>query len=241
MEDDYKNELRALCKGNLKFLCKEVLGFKDWDDNLHGDMAKWLKSTGKKKLVLVPRGHLKTSIVTVGYTIQCLLNNFEERILIMNAVWDFARDVLAQIQDFMTVKSALPQLFGTFNGPTSTWTRDKITVSQRTKATGKEPSISTAGLETVLTGRHYDRIVLDDLVNRENITTKEQIEKVVKRYRDCLDLLDPGGELVIVGTRWASTDLYGQIMASEMSSINGIALPTTEDRAAWRQKLPDWH
>jgi len=229
--------LQRLCRTSLKFLCKEVLGMRDWDDKLHGDMEHFLKTSGKKKLVLVPRGHLKTSIVTVGYTIQCLLNDFNSRTLVMNAVWDFSRMVLGQIQDLLTHKSPLPDIFGPFSNADTKWTRDEITIAQRTTAVGKEPTIKTAGLETSLTGWHFDRIVLDDLVNRENITTPEQIEKPIKRYKDCLDLLDPGGELVIVGTRWSGSDLYGHLMKNEMRSINSHLTPNDEERAKWRSYI----
>jgi hypothetical protein len=211
-----------------------VLGMDQWHDPLHNQIQDLLKKPGGEKLILVPRGHLKTSIVTVGYVIQQIVTNPNIRVLIMNGVWDFSRIVLSQIQGYMTDKSILPAIFGPFNTPDSLWTRERITIAQRTKGTAKEPTITTAGLETSLTGMHFDLILLDDLVNPENVTTKEQKEKVLARYRDCKNLLDPGGKMVVVGTRYATDDLYGQIIENEAQTMNGHLFTGAEDRAQWR-------
>jgi hypothetical protein len=227
-------QVRGLCRKRLKFLCKEVLGMDQWHDPLHNQIELALDAPGNEKLFLVPRGHLKTSIVTVGGAIQQILRNPNIRILIMNGVWDFSRKVLWQIQDLLHDKSQLPAFFGPFNTPQATWTRELITVAQRNSAVAKEPTITTAGLETSLTGLHFDLVILDDLVNPENVTTREQKEKVLARYRDCKNLLDPGGKLWVVGTRYATDDLYGHILANESRSINGHVLKDAEERAGWR-------
>lgn len=208
-----------------------------WYDPLHGEMARFLKESGSSKLILVPRGHLKTSIVTVGYTIQTMLNNPNCRILVMNAVWDFSRKILDQIKGYLTTKSVLPDLFGQFDGRGSSWTTDAITIAQRESGTPKEHTIETAGVESSLTGNHYDYIVLDDLVVRENVGTRDQLEKVVTRYKDCLDLLDPGGKITVVGTRWHTDDLYGRLLRDEAKSLNFKPINTEIERTEWRKLL----
>ncbi len=71
------------------------------------------------------------------------------------------------------------------------------------------------GVEGNLTSQHYDIIILDDLVNKDYINTAEQIEKTIDFYKECLNLLEPNGELIIIGTRWDDKDLYGYIMDAE--------------------------
>lgn len=229
-----KAVLAAECRKNLKFLCKEVLGMQQWEDALHNDLLKFLESSGGQKLILMPRGHLKTSIITVGWTIQQMLRNPNIRILINNAVWDNARKILNQISEYLTYKSALPMIFGQFKSPRCRWTQDEIEIDQKTSGTGKEATITTGGIETARTGLHFDLIIHDDLVERNNVGTKEQIQKVITFYRDSLDLLDPGGTMVVVGTRWALGDLYGHILESEIGSINGQKLEGRQ----WRELVP---
>ena len=59
---------------------------------------------------------------------------------------------------------------------------------------------------------HNSHIIADDLINREFVTTPEQVEKSVLYFKDLLDLLDPDGKLEIIGTRWAHHDLYSWII-----------------------------
>jgi hypothetical protein len=230
-------KLQLAAKTDLRFLCKHILRMDDWD-TLHDDLAKVLEHSDSRKLILMPRGHLKSSVITVGWVIQQILRDPNIRVLISNAVWDKARAFLAQISGYLTDKSALPQLFGPFQTPQGRWTRDEIEIAQKTKTSIKEPTISTAGLEKSLTGYHYDLLVMDDLVDATNITTKEQIEKVKAFYRNSLPLLDPGGRIVTVGTRWAISDLYDDLITQQATVINGHKLTTPEERLDWRKWIP---
>jgi len=59
---------------------------------------------------------------------------------------------------------------------------------------------------------HNSTIIADDLVNRDYVRTQEMVEKSILYFKDLLDLLDPDGELEIIGTRWSHMDLYQWII-----------------------------
>lgn len=222
-------------QNNLRDLCVAGLGMTEWDRDLHGWVQKALEAPGKEKLFLLPRGHLKTSIITVGWAIQQVLKDPNKRILINNAVWDNARTILYQISEYLTTKSDLPFFFGNFKNGQVRWTADHLEIAQKTSGTKREATFSSGGVESAKTGMHYDIIINDDIVVRENVTTAEQIEKVVNFHRDCYALLDPGGVMIDVGTRWAMNDVYGQILAGNMSSMNGYVFKSEEEKLDWRK------
>jgi len=228
--------LKKRCQTDLRFLCKTILGMKDWDDSLHGDLVRELNLPDRNKLLLIPRGHLKSSIVTVGWSIQQVLINPNTRILLTNAVWDLSRKFLREITGLLQDKSPLSDIFGQFNGKGSKFTEDEITISQRTIGTVKEPTIQTGGVEKAVTGAHFDIIIHDDLVEENNIGTPEQIQKIIRFRQNCLDLLDPGGIELIIGTRWAMGDLYGFLIENEMTSLNGKPVSPIQ-RSKWRELL----
>lgn len=232
-------KLRHLCRTNLKFLCKEILEMDKWDDTLHDDLQRFLSYSGSHKLLLIPRGHLKSSIVTVAWAIQQILINPNLRILIRNGVWDQSRKFLKQVSAYLG-GGTLPKIFGDFYNKDKTWTKEEIEINQRTLKTGKEPTITTAGLETALTGLHFDLIIDDDLVNQQNTTTKEQIQKVIEVYNDSHSLLDPGGGHVVIGTRWSNKDLYGNLLTSDTRSINGLEVPFNSGVDVWREVYQRW-
>jgi hypothetical protein len=212
---EYSNaveQIKELCKTNLKFLCREVLNFRDWD-TVHDEIAEFLELNDDKcKLIMIPRKHLKSSMVTVGKSIQWILRDPNIRILIGNAVWDVARNFLYQIVGFMEGKSELTALFGDFKS-IKRWTRDEIEIKQR-KVSLPAPTIATTGVGGTQTGQHYDKIILDDLVGRENIGTPEQIEKVKDFYKDCLNLVEEEKDVFVLGTTWTQDDLYNDLRQS---------------------------
>src|SRR6185295_7640825 len=97
-------EVRDACKNSLHFLCTQMLGFQDWD-KVHDDIEKFVNRKSRKKMILIPRGHLKTSVVTKAFSIQQVLRNPNVRILIANQVWDKAREMLYEIKQMFTDKS----------------------------------------------------------------------------------------------------------------------------------------
>lgn len=210
-DDDPKlKEIADLCQWDLKFLCEQFLGYKDWD-KVHDGVEKLLRKPSKKKALLLPRGHLKSTLVTVAWTIQKILKEPNIRVLIANQVWDMSRAFLREIKAQL-VSSQLKYLFGDFVSPK--WNDDMIIVKQRTKAL-KEPTILTTGVEAETTGGHFDLIILDDLTGLQNSNTPEQREKAKRFRRSMINLLEPGGTLMEIGTRWHLDDTFSVIFEKE--------------------------
>lgn len=225
-------EIRELLKKSLFFLCRDFLGYKDWD-KVHDDVERFLRKPARKKALMLPRGHLKTSFVTIGYTIQQILKNPNTRILIGNGVWDIARSFLSEIKAQLE-GSQLKYLFGEFQS--ARWNADEIIVKQRTKPL-KEPTVATTGVEAETTGGHYDIIILDDLIGLQNSQTSEQRSKVKRFRRSMINLLEPGGLLIEIGTRWHLDDTFSEIFEKEMKYYNVMVKKVTEDDGAGKQRL----
>ena len=57
------DEFRKRAESDHMFFCRHVLGYKDLDDNLHGDVSHIVNhGEHRRKLLLLPRGHLKSSL-----------------------------------------------------------------------------------------------------------------------------------------------------------------------------------
>lgn len=168
----------------------------------------------RKKLILMPRGHLKSTLITMGYSVQTIVNNPNVRILIQSATWEMAVDFLNEIKRHLRENETLIKLFGDLSQGAEEWSADRITLKREDKNI-KGPTVKAAGIETNLVGSHPDLIIIDDPHNRDNSQTADQIQSVVNRFRDCIDLLEPGGQLIVIGTRWNIADLYGWIQDEE--------------------------
>lgn len=225
-------QLQEKCRTDLKFLYFEILGYDRWNDKLHGDypgdaekgippgLAYFLKHSGPRKLILIPRNHLKSTVVTVAWSIQQILNDFNIRICINNAKYDTAREFVQTIQSHLERGSKLSQIFGDFQAARTTWNRDSFIIAQRTIARA-QPTVMAASIDSILNGKHFDIIINDDLVEPNNVRTKEQIQKVIDFHKDCFNQIDKGGKIIDIGTRWAAQDLYGNVLDTSATSING--------------------
>lgn len=177
-------------------------------------------------LLLMPRGTFKSSVVTIGHSIQQLLCNQDVRILIDSETYAKSKAFLSEIKGHLESNEALREVYHTLYGSypdarkrDDLWTDSQINISSR-KRRRKEPTISCSGVDVTKTGMHYDLIIADDLVSETNITTPEQIEKVKQHYRLALSLLDPGCPLIVIGTRWDYNDIYQHILDNESHRFN---------------------
>ena len=207
---------REACKDHLSYLITEVLDpsyYKPLLSPFHYEMINFAESQlSHRKLILVPRGHFKTSLITIPLSIQTILKNPEARILITNATLDNSQDFLRSIKGYFEGSDKLISLFGTFKS--DKWNEGEIIVRQRKSKHIKEPSIMASSVDKSIVSKHFDLIIGDDLVNRESINTKDQLEKTKTYYKDLLDLLDPFGTIILIGTRWHFDDLYQHVIDS---------------------------
>lgn len=200
-------------KTNFWFFVTEILGWRGLSREFHGDLMGFLSDAEiKSKLILCPRGHLKSTIGTVAYALWRLFCNPDLRILIVNYKLENAKAFLWELRSIIEMNETVRGIYSRFI-PTDTkkmkWNETSILL-RRVKIM-KEASIEVAGTTTEVTGKHYDLIIYDDVVGPENIGTLEQVDKLRHWFNQVQAVLEPGGEQVVIGTRWHFADLYGFI------------------------------
>lgn len=218
IENNRRNDEIIQAKGleNLFIFNKYVLGMEKGKasvplSSFHKELCNFITDDKtRKKLVLLPRGHLKSTMITIGYSVQSIVNNPNIRILILSATYEMAVDFVTEAKRHLKENQTIHRLYGDLTEGVEEWSADRITL-KRTDHNIKGPTLKAAGIDSNLVGSHPDLIIIDDPHNRDNSQTAENIEKVINRFRDCIDLLEPGGQLIVIGTRWNLIDLYGWI------------------------------
>jgi len=212
---------------DLFYFDKYILGYKEMEEDVHMDMCKFIDELylpeGQDdfkpfKMILLPRGGFKTSAVTIGYSIQQIVLNPNIRILVANENFNNSKRFATEIKGHLESNELFRESYGNYVG-SGDWREDYFTVSKRT-INKKEPTVSCAGIDVVKVGMHYDLIIADDLVSQNNITTKEQMDKVIEFYKLALSLLEPKGKFILIGTRWHFNDLYNHVIENEKHKFN---------------------
>ena len=191
-------------------------------DTFHTDIEQKLKDAQitKKALFLIPRGHWKSTFITISWVIQKIMENPDVAIFISNAVLTNAAAFLREIKGHFEKNEKLRAIMGDVVSK-SKWGELEIIVANR-RIERKEPTIRVGSVDHSVVSSHFDIVIGDDLVNRENINTKEQCEKVIQYYRDLLDLGKNGETLfIIIGTVWHYADLY-QFLLKENERLNNL-------------------
>jgi predicted phage terminase large subunit-like protein len=217
-----RETLRFVALRNRYALAREILARdRVQSDNhitpaFHRPMCLWAQTQpAPMKMMMVQRGGLKTTTLTVAGNIQRILNNPETRILIGSNKAGNAEDMLSEIKGHLEsdfLRWLFPEIL--FKDPwkeAERWTRSQITVKRKRRP--KEPTIDTNGVEGELTSKHYDHATFDDLVGLENSQTREERQKVIRWWQAAQSLLDPGATQDIIGTPWDVDDLYGWMLA----------------------------
>lgn len=233
------------CRNDLYFLCKEILNYDKMTPGAHQELCDYTTSIlpgheapqsegfdPRKNLLLLlmPRGTFKSSVVTIGFTLQFFLNVPDGRVLIDSETFSKAKAFFREIKWHLENNESYREVFRAIHGvfPLTTkskmelWTDSELTLGCR-KQPKKEPSISCAGIDVTKNGMHYDLIICDDLHSDQNTTglnAMERIKDVIEHWRLLFSLLDPGRPLITIGTRWHMADLYQHIIDFEQDSFN---------------------
>jgi len=215
-----KEKMRRRGLSDLRYFAKKICGYQDLTgvNGFHGDYCRHLEDKDYKfKLSLTPRGSLKSTIGTIAGSLQEVTKNPNIRILLASEKYSNSVKFLSEIKGHIEKNEIYKSLYGDLKG--DKWTEGEIIVSTRTHWK-KEPTITCAGIDVTKVGMHYDRIKIDDPHSEQNITSQEQIDKVIRWYRLLLSLLDPGGYVDVTGTIWHYADLYNYIETKEKERVD---------------------
>lgn len=228
--------------GRIDILCEYVLD-KDRDAPLwfHEEMMLF-QDAHAEGLILAFRGARKTHYCSIARTIFEILRNPNVRILLTADAADQSKAILRAVKDHFENNEELREIFGDYVTDARKWTDSEIIVNKRTAVGLKEATVTAAGIDTSLLGKHFDVIIGDDLVTEENSATDGQRKKVHNYfYKTILGCLEPDGRLWIIGTRWDEDDLYGHLAGSyfepEAQFRIGI-LDEETDESIWEDRFP---
>ncbi|MFC1490905.1 hypothetical protein ACFL6K_06815 [Candidatus Latescibacterota bacterium] len=166
--------------------------------------------------ILAPRGHAKSTWLSIVYPIWKIVNNREIKIIIISDTADQAELFLRSIKDEFEANEDLIENFGSFyekpkSGKPNVWKAHDITVIRSIRS--KEPTIFCGGTGKRIVGRRADIIIVDDPLNDENTETTKQRKKTLRWFRKTLTpILNPdSGRIIVIGTRKHPDDLHREL------------------------------
>lgn len=203
---DKHKTLRTLILTDLWFVVYFVLGMPNANHQFVVNCCREVEDGPKNKtLDIWSREHLKTSIITIGETIQDILKNPEETHCIFSYVKPIAKKFLFTIREIFEKNKALIKLFPDvlYENPSKEsplWSLDEgIVVKRRTNR--KEPTVCASGLtEGMVTGMHFEDRKYDDIVTEDIGQSFDVMEDVKLKFDSSQNLGINGGRHRVIGT-----------------------------------------
>lgn len=216
LESGSVEAMRTLCREDLFFLLTIGLKRKDIDRDWLYQRIREVELKPDGHLDLWAREHYKSTIITYGLSIQDILRDPEITIGIFSHTRPIAKGFLSQIKRELEENNFLKNLFPDIlyadpRREARQWSVEGLLVKRKSNA--KEFTVEAWGLvDGQPTSKHFKRLVYDDVVTKESVTTPEQIKKVTDAWGLSLNLGAHGGSKRYIGTRYHYNDTYKEIM-----------------------------
>lgn len=197
--------------------------------SFHVEMIKNLLFD-RRVMNLIPRGWGKSMTSTVWYPSWRLGNNRDLRIIIASNTITQAKWWLSEIENVMFKNQQYIETFGYLvPRPRSLrWTdTEKVVLGRSPHAT--HSSLLATGVGSALLGARSDIVCIDDIVGETEAKSPVMAQAASDWFwKVLMPTLEPDGQVVVSGSRWARNDLYQEIMD------RWAGLPS--DMAAWQKE-----
>lgn len=227
LDTDTWNHWRQRAKNDLFWLNTAVLGYDRLSPRLHGHLCSWMERNAEWRFreILLPRGHFKSTICTIGDSIQIVLPDVlsnqpwprnlgtDCRELICHETDGQASNFLFAITGHFLTNTLLMGLFPECVPSPRKHRINRHELELPRSQTWPEPTIDTMGVGGKSQGRHYNYIKFDDLIG-DKARDSETIMQAAKEWFDNIQAFfsDFGVDhFDLIGTRWAFDDLYSHI------------------------------
>lgn len=180
---------------------------------LHKRVCDWvqekLTAQGAKKriLLMLPRGHLKTSTITIGVATWMIIRDPETRGFILHKLPEEAKGFLGAVKNILTSEQFRHYFPDIIPGQDPRraglkWLDEEICVKR--KRFHPNSTLETKGLRSTIEGAHPIWAIADDLVDREVSRSPALTARAVEFRRNIGQILEPSPDsfFMVVGTSW---------------------------------------
>lgn len=172
---------------------------------------KWIRKmiSGKRdKTLLASRGTFKTTCVAVAIAILMIIHP-NKRILFMRKTDGDVKEVIATVAKILKTPqfAYFAQVLYNVNIKLTTESATELTTNLTADIKGT-PQLTGKGCGSSITGKHYDYVFTDDIVNIEDRISKAEREKTKLKYQELLNIVNRDGKIFNTGTPWHEEDCF---------------------------------
>ena len=218
-------ELYKVCDSSFKTFVEEIVGLEN--EEFHDKIDDAIANPDYHKVAIsFPRGHGKSTHLSIMYPLWRIAKDHNLRILIISSSSltskSFLSEIMGHIESNPKYKAfaqwedskrvgVVPKMRN-YRKTQENWSGDSIIID-RDDLNLKDPTIHALGVFGSILSKRADIIICDDVVNQENSATEEQRRKVIDWiYTTIMPVLVPGGQFLYLGNTWHQDDLVAHLL-----------------------------
>jgi hypothetical protein len=205
-------EIRELAEGRFFAFLKLINPHYEYGD-IHAELCDWIQDgDSARKLVLLPRGHLKSHLAA-GYAAWRITRAPWITICYLSAGEDLAKDQIYAIKNMLTspiYRTYWPEMIEDEEGKREQWSAYSFNVDhpERKRRGIRDHTLIVKTVKSNAIGLHCDLLIPDDVVVPAFADTSTGRGEVNRSMAQFTSILIPRGELLAVGTRYHPLDLF---------------------------------
>ena len=201
-----RNEaVRFLVRSPYKF--GHMVGFDKLTEIHNGWMRKMIAGDGDLTLQ-GHRGSYKTTCLSISLAILIVVFP-NRRILFARKTDDDVKEIINQVRKILQTPQLayLVQVIYGVNLKLTTDNAMEINTNLTTDTRGTS-QLMGMGIGGSITGKHFDFIFTDDIINLKDRKSKAERERTKSIYQELLNIRNPGGRIINTGTPWHADDAF---------------------------------
>lgn len=218
------------------FKLGHMLGFTKLTD-LHNAWIVDMVRGKEDKTLQAHRGSFKTTCVSLALAlIIILLPNLKT--LFIRKTDDDIKEVISQVKKILEsqyMRCFVKAIYGVDLRLTKSNTNE-ISTNLSTDIKGTSQLVGM-GIGSSLTGKHFDRIFTDDIVNLQDRISRAERDKTKSVYQELQNIKNRGGRIYNTGTPWHKEDCFTLMPNPEKHDCYSTGLIGEEELAEIRDKM----
>lgn len=235
---DFKDSEKIDYEHNLFAFAKMLNPHYQYGD-LHEEVFSWLSgpNANPRQLLLLPRGHLKSHCIAV-YCVWKITYKPGISIVYLSAAEDLAKDQIYSIKNMLTSDTYMlnwPLMLNFEEGKREQWSAYSFNVDhpERKRRSIRDHTLIVKTVKSNAIGLHCDLVILDDVVVPQFAYTIIGRNEVNRSLSQFTSILNPGGEIKAVGTRYHPDDAYQSMMDAMVPIWDNKAQEFVGEQPLW--------
>ena len=185
-----------------------AVGFKDLNVKLHNAWMREMIITKSDKTLQAHRGSYKTTCVSIA--LACLIVLLpNKKIMFMRKTDSDVKEVIRQVQNILTSPYMQAVCEVIHGRPLALTTASAVEINTNLSNDAKGTvQLYGCGISGSLTGKHFDIIFTDDIVNVQDRISKAERDHTKIIYQELQNIKNRGGRIFNTGTPWHKEDCF---------------------------------